>query len=103
MLAHVAVASNHLSMRSNRCSLGLLTLAVALMAAGVVNGKTEPFFQGLGNYEHKITTKSPDAQRYFDQGLGFYHGFNHGEAIRSFQAAVAADPKCAMAHWGIAL
>ena len=90
-------------MRSNRCSWGLLTLAVALMAAGVVRGKNEPFFEGLGGYKHKITTTSPLAQRYFDQGIGFYHGFNHAEAIRSFQAALAADPKCAMAHWGIAL
>ena len=90
-------------MRSNRCSWGLLTLAVAMMAAGVVRGKNEPFFEGLGSYKHKITTASPQAQRYFDQGIGFYHGFNHAEAIRSFQAAVAADPKCAMAHWGIAL
>ena len=90
-------------MRSNRCSWGLLTLAVAMMTAGVVRGKNEPFFEGLGSYKHKITTASPQAQRYFDQGIGFYHGFNHAEAIRSFQAAVAADPKCAMAHWGIAL
>ena len=90
-------------MRSNRCSWGLLTLAVAMMTAGVVRGKNEPFFEGLGSYKHKITTASPQAQRYFDQGIGFYHGFNHAEAIRSFQAAVAADPRCAMAHWGIAL
>jgi len=90
-------------MRSNRCSWGLLTLAVAMMTAGVVRGKNEPFFEGLGSYKHKITTASPQAQRYFDQGIGFYHGFNHAEAIRSFQAALAADPKCAMAHWGIAL
>jgi len=74
-----------------------------MMTAGVVRGKNEPFFEGLGSYKHKITTASPQAQRYFDQGIGFYHGFNHAEAIRSFQAAVAADPKCAMAHWGIAL
>ena len=26
--------------------------------------------------------------------------FNHKEAIRSFRAAAALDPKCAMAHWG---
>jgi hypothetical protein len=63
----------------------------------------EPIFEGLGSYKYKITTNSPEAQRYFNQGLAFYHGFNHGEAIRSFEAAAEADPKCAMAHWGIAL
>ena len=80
-----------------------LTLAVGLAGAGNAGAKEEPFFEGLGSYKHKVTTDSPKAQRYFDQGLGFYHGFNHGAAIRSFQAAAALDPKCAMAHWGIAL
>ena len=63
----------------------------------------EPSFDGLGSYSRKITTESPKAQRYFNQGLGFYHGFNHGAAIRAFQEAARIDPKCAMAHWGIAL
>ena len=63
----------------------------------------EPFFDGLGSYTRTISTTSPQAQKYFDQGLNFYFGFNHGEAIRSFQAALALDPGCAMAHWGIAL
>jgi len=63
----------------------------------------EPLFEGLGPFKWKITTDSAKAQRYFNQGLGFYHGFNHGAAIRSFQEATQLDPKCAMAHWGIAL
>src|SRR5438105_12332972 len=63
----------------------------------------EPFFEGLGSYKRKITTDSPEAQRYFNQGLAFLHGFNHGAAIASFQEAARLDPKCAMAHWGIAL
>ncbi len=80
-----------------------LTLAVALAGAGNVGAKDEPFFDGLGQHRWKITTDSPKAQRYFNQGLGFYHGFNHGAAIRSFAEAIRLDPKCAMAHWGIAL
>ncbi|HEY4273697.1 MAG TPA: hypothetical protein VGM65_16980 [Candidatus Udaeobacter sp.] len=90
-------------MKPNRCSWGVLTLAVALTIAGIVTAREEPFFEGLGSYKRKITTDSRRAQRYFNQGLAFYHGFNHREAIRSFQAAAEADPKCAMAHWGIAL
>src|SRR4249920_2695104 len=87
---------------TNKHSILVFTLSVVFGATGVLHAK-EPIFDGLGDYKHKITTTSPQAQRYFDQGMGFYHGFNHGEAIRSFQAAVDADPKCAMAHWGIAL
>jgi tetratricopeptide (TPR) repeat protein len=80
----------------------VLGLAVGLAGGGIVNAK-EPIFNGLGSYTRKVTTDSPRAQRYFNQGLAFYHGFNHGEAIRSFQEAARLDPKCAMAHWGIAL
>ncbi len=28
-----------------------------------------PLFNNLGSYHHEITTSSPQAQRYFDQGL----------------------------------
>lgn len=57
----------------------------------------------LGSYGRPITTTSKVAQRYFDQGLVLSYAFNHGEAIRSFEAATRADPDCAMAWWGIAL
>ena len=57
----------------------------------------------LGTFTRPITTKSPEAQRYFDQGLAFLYGFNHDEAIRAFQRAAELDPDAAMAHWGVAL
>src|SRR6266487_4656012 len=63
----------------------------------------EPLYDGLGSYSRKVTTDSAEAQRYFDQGLGFLHGFNHRAAIRAFQQAAELDPECAMAHWGLAL
>src|SRR6266404_8339040 len=63
----------------------------------------EPLYDGLGSYSRKITTDSAEAQRYFDQGFAFLHGFNHRAAIRAFQQAAEIDPKCAMAHWGAAL
>ena len=63
----------------------------------------EPLYDGLGSYSRKVTTDSAEAQRYFDQGLGFLHGFNHRAAIRAFQQAAEIDPECAMAHWGVAL
>jgi tetratricopeptide (TPR) repeat protein len=68
-----------------------------------LRGAKEPLYDGLGSYSRKITTDSPEAQRYFNQGLAFIHGFNHNAAIRAFQQAAELDPECAMAHWGIAL
>ena len=61
-----------------------------------------PIFEGLGGHHHVVTTQSKQAQRYFDQGLTLLYGFNHAEAIRSFDAVAKLDPDCAMAYWGIA-
>jgi tetratricopeptide (TPR) repeat protein len=60
-------------------------------------------YDGLGGPTYKVTTKSQEAQKYFDQGLRFLFGFNHGAAIRSFQQAAHLAPDFAMAHWGVAL
>src|SRR2546430_13188245 len=79
----------------------IVNLGVALFSFAVQ--AKESFFEGIGSYTRKNTTDSPEAQRYFNQGLAFLHGFNHGAAIRSFQEAARLDSKCAMAHWGIAL
>jgi len=58
---------------------------------------------GLGQHHHTISTKNPEAQRFFDQGLTLVFGFNHEEAERSFRRAAELDPHSAMAFWGIAL
>lgn len=58
---------------------------------------------GTGNLNHPVSTKNAEAQRFFNQGLAMVYGFNHGEAIRSFQKAAELDSNLAMAHWGIAL
>lgn len=65
--------------------------------------KGAQLFDGLGPYHRTITTGSPEAQRYFDQGLKLLYGFNHDEATRSFAKGAALDPHCAMCLWGVAL
>ena len=69
-------------------------------AAGA--GVAQPM-AGLGTYHHRITTRSPRAQRLFDQGLVLVYGFNHGQAIRLFERAAELDPNAPMPLWGIAL
>jgi tetratricopeptide (TPR) repeat protein len=81
----------------------LIVIVTMLVFGTAVHGAKEPLFDGLGSYTRTVTTASPEAQRYFNQGLAFLHGFNHGAAIRAFQEAARIDPGCAMAHWGIAL
>src|SRR5215475_7187070 len=81
----------------------ILVCSAVVFAMCHVLAAKEPLYDGLGSYSRKVTTKSADAQRYFDQGIGFLQGFNHRAAIRAFQQAAELDPECAMAHWGIAL
>ncbi len=60
-------------------------------------------FAEIGSHRRAVTTDSPQAQRYFDQGLNWAYAFNYDEAVRSFERAAQLDPQCAMAFWGIAL
>ncbi|KTC81358.1 tetratricopeptide repeat protein [Legionella brunensis] len=62
-----------------------------------------PLFDDLGSIDFPISTQVPLAQRFFDQGLILYYGFEWGEAIRSFKAATKLDPHCGMCYWGLAL
>jgi tetratricopeptide (TPR) repeat protein len=58
-------------------------------------------YYDLGAYSRPITTKSAEAQVWFDRGLNWVFGFNHAEAIKCFGKALGQDPGCAMAQWGI--
>src|SRR5438552_17685292 len=63
---------------------------------------TVPLYTDLGDHHVAITTHVPLTQRYFDQGMRLLYGFNHGEAIRSFNEAARLDSNCAMCYWGAA-
>jgi tetratricopeptide (TPR) repeat protein len=64
--------------------------------------KTAILMSGIGDLDHSVTTTSPEAQKFFDQGLRLIYAFNHDEAARSFRRAADLDPRMAMAYWGIA-
>jgi len=82
----------------------LPVLAAVFMSVAAANAQKlpAPIFDGLGQHHHGVTTRSTQAQRYFDQGLTLCYAFNHKEAIRSFEAVTKLDPSCAMGHWGVA-
>jgi len=86
------------------CAFALLLLARSVSPSPALAQDLEPkVIEDIGSFHRTVTTTAPEAQRYFDQGLTLYFGFNHDEAIRSFRGAIASDPDCAMAYWGIAL
>jgi peroxiredoxin len=58
---------------------------------------------GMGNVVFQVTTRSPEAQKFFNQGVAQLHGFWYFEAERSFRQAAALDADCAMAYWGMAM
>jgi tetratricopeptide (TPR) repeat protein len=60
-------------------------------------------YEGLGDFHRPVTTASPLAQQYFDQGMRFLWAFNHDESTRSFAKAAQLDPECAACYWGVAL
>lgn len=80
----------------------LNTIIPFVVAAIVLGQDSVPLYKNLGNYHHAIRTTVPAAQAYFDQGLRLAYGFNHEEAVRSFQEAARRDPKCAICWWGAA-
>jgi tetratricopeptide (TPR) repeat protein len=91
--------------------LSIVILAAAVAGCAAARGKAPPapeeparrpapLFSDLGSHHHPITTGSQMAQRYFDQGLTLAYGFNHAEAVRSFEACIAHDRAAAMCHWG---
>jgi len=57
---------------------------------------------GQGRVKFPATTKSAEAQKFIEQGVGQLHGFWYFEAERSFRQAAALDPECAIAYWGMA-
>jgi tetratricopeptide (TPR) repeat protein len=60
-------------------------------------------FEGLAKAHRAISTPTPEAQAYFDQGMSLMWGFNHDEASRSFARAAEIDPHCAVCFWGLSL
>ncbi len=58
--------------------------------------------QGSGTYSRKISTKNPQAQAFFDQGLRLAWGFYFPESIASYQEAARMDPDHPMPFWGMA-
>ncbi|GKZ24388.1 hypothetical protein AbraIFM66951_001316 [Aspergillus brasiliensis] len=59
-------------------------------------------YYDLGSYGHIISTSSPDTQTWFNRGLTWCYAFNHVEGAYCFEQAIANDPTCPMAYWGLA-
>jgi tetratricopeptide (TPR) repeat protein len=79
-----------------------LQFASFLVLSLLVACKTTPppLYEGLGQSSRAIVVSEHLAQEYFDQGLALSFGFNHDEALRSFEEVARLEGSCAMAYWG---
>jgi len=98
------------------CAVALLALSSCRNPGPVAGDQAPPsvsppqmamvganLLEGLGDHHFPVTSRHPQVQRWFDQGLMLTFGFNHDAAERSFLKATELDPDCAMCWWGAAL
>jgi hypothetical protein len=52
---------------------------------------------------HLTTSCAPAVQKDFDRGVALLHSFWFSAAIDAFNTVLKSDPRCVMAHWGIAM
>lgn len=62
--------------------------------------KVPQLLPGYGSGGFRITTTSPPAQAFFDNGMQLAHAFAHKAAVGAMAEAVRLDPKRAMCLWG---
>lgn len=93
-----------------RMKAALFALLISALAYGQhlhphppTTEKPVTLLPGMGKYSRPIVTPNAEAQRYFDQGLNLFYGFNRYEAWRSFRKASELDPGNPMPKWGLAL
>jgi len=59
-------------------------------------------YYDLGSHCRPVTTRSADAQTWFNRGLVWNYAFNHEASAECFMKAIDNDEDCAMAYWGLA-
>jgi tetratricopeptide (TPR) repeat protein len=55
----------------------------------------------IGHVNDPVTTKSAEAQAFYNQGMAYLHSYVWIDAARSFNQALRLDPNLAMAHVGL--
>jgi tetratricopeptide (TPR) repeat protein len=75
-------------------------LLIVLSSAQDTHSHRAP--EQLGRVSFPISC-TPAVQEQFDQGMALLHSFAYSAAESTFQGVARRDPRCAMAHWGMAL
>src|SRR5436190_19505134 len=100
-----------LSISAQTISTDMLNPAEAWKAGHSHNGEAfdvgpreKPWVMSdIGKVNFPITTKKPEVQQWFNQGVALLHSFWYFEAERCFRWSLKLDPECAMCYWGLSL
>ena len=79
----------------------LLILAQSISAQDVDRHRHDAS-EKLGEV-HFVVSCTPQAQKQFNRAVAWLHSFEYEEAEKAFSEIAATDPRCGMAHWGVAM
>jgi hypothetical protein len=92
--------------RSKNTITLLWALGLSLTANGGVARAQEHRTHGargpLGTVEFRVSCTA-EAQELFTRGVALLHSFTYAESAEAFRNTAARDPRCAIAHWGLAM
>jgi tetratricopeptide (TPR) repeat protein len=105
------LGDNRSQFRFNRCP-GLqvhaivCTVALLILCTWTANAQAPPqtraAMEGLGVLAFATSCK-PSTQQEFERGVALLHSFSYAESEEAFRAVIAVNPRCAIAHWGVAM
>jgi tetratricopeptide (TPR) repeat protein len=78
----------------------LLVIVPSSLSAQEAHNHSAP--EKLGKVSFPVSCL-PSVQQQFDRGVALLHSFAYTAAESAFRAVADLDPRCAMAHWGIAM
>ena len=79
-----------------------LLVAILLACATPALAQHEHGSPKIGTVDFAVSCTRP-AQSLFNRAVAWLHSFEYEEAEKSFLEASAADPRCAMSRWGVAM
>jgi tetratricopeptide (TPR) repeat protein len=82
--------------------MNLLLTGSVLALASFAQDHSHSHGPQLGKLSFQTTCNAAASAR-FTEGLGWLHSFEYEQAEARFTQAAAADPRCAVAHWGVAM
>jgi tetratricopeptide (TPR) repeat protein len=83
-----------------RTFLTFVLLLCPLAGAQEIHDHAAP--EKLGEVSFPISCQ-PEVQEEFNRAVALLHSFAYAMAERAFRSVAEQDPRCAMAHWGIAM